>query len=73
MSLEAAEAAVQAAAVRTALELAEVVAAAEVVAEVVAVEAEVAVVEVTTNTEDSPGTRLPPPPSCTTPWARSAR
>lgn len=72
MSLEAAEAAVRAAAVRTALEPAEV-AAAEVVAEVVAVEAEVAVVEVTTNTEDSPGTRLPPPPSCTTPWARSAR
>lgn len=58
--------------VRTGLGQAEVAVAA-VAAEVAAVEAEVAVAEVTTNTEDSPGTRLPPPPSCTTPWAPSAR
>jgi len=75
-ALETAAAAAAAAAAAVPVETAAVAAAAAVPVETVAVVAAAAaeaVVAVTTNTADSPGTLLPPPPSCTTPWAPSAR
>lgn len=59
--------------VQTAVETAAVEMAAVAVAAAAALVAVAVEAAVITNTADSPGTLLPPPPSCTTPWAPSAR